>query len=41
VLTKVGDKELSQAEKMSLLKNSPVESLAVGPEIVPWPPPGF
>jgi hypothetical protein len=41
VQTKVGDKELSQAEKMGLLKNTPVESLAAGPEIVPRPPPGF
>jgi hypothetical protein len=41
VQSKVGDKELSQAEKMSLLKNDPTESLAAGPEIVPRPPPGF
>jgi hypothetical protein len=41
VQTKVGDKELSQAEKMSLLKNTPAESLAASPEIVPRPPPGF
>jgi hypothetical protein len=41
VQSKVGDKELSQAEKMSLLKNDPVESLAAGPEIVPRPSPGF
>jgi hypothetical protein len=41
VQTKVGDKELSQAEKMSLLKNTPTESLAAGPEIIPRPPPGF
>jgi hypothetical protein len=41
VQTKVGNKELSQAEKMGLLKNTPVESLAVGPEIIPRPPPGF
>jgi hypothetical protein len=41
VQSKVGDKELSQAEKMSLLKNDPAELLATGPEIVPWPPPGF
>jgi hypothetical protein len=41
VQSKVGDKELSQAEKMSLLKNAPAESLATGPEIVPRPPPGF
>jgi hypothetical protein len=41
VQTKAGDKELSQAEKMGLLKNTPAELLAVGPEIIPWPPPGF
>jgi hypothetical protein len=41
VQTKVGDKELSQAEKMGLLKNTPGESLAAGPEIIPRPPPGF
>jgi hypothetical protein len=41
VQTKVGDKELSQAEKMGLLKNAPAESLAAGPEIIPRPPPGF
>jgi hypothetical protein len=41
VQTKVGDKELSQAKKMSLLKNTPAESLAASPEIVSRPPPGF
>jgi hypothetical protein len=41
VQTKVGDKELSQAEKMDLLKNAPAESLAAGPEIIPRPPPRF
>jgi hypothetical protein len=41
VQTKVGDKELSHAEKMGLLKNDPAELLAAGPEIVPRPPPGF
>jgi hypothetical protein len=41
VQTKVGDKELSQAEKMGLLKNTPAESLAAGPKIIPQPPPGF
>jgi hypothetical protein len=41
VQTKVGDKELSQAEKMSLLKNTSAESLAASLEIVPQPPPGF
>jgi hypothetical protein len=37
VQTKIGDKELSHAEKVSLLKNDPAESLAAGPEIVPQP----
>jgi hypothetical protein len=41
VQTKVGDKELSQAEKTGLLKNTPVESLAASPEIIPRPPPRF
>jgi hypothetical protein len=41
VQTKAGDKELSQAEKMGLLKNTPADSLAAGPEIIPRPPPGF
>jgi hypothetical protein len=41
VQTKVGDKELSQTEKMGLLKNTPAESLAAGPEIIPWPPRRF
>jgi hypothetical protein len=41
VQTKAGSKELSQAEKMGLLKNVPAESLVAGPEIVPRPPPGF
>jgi hypothetical protein len=41
VQTKVGDKELSHAKKMALLKNDLAESLAAGPEIVPRPPPGF
>jgi hypothetical protein len=41
VQTKVRDKELSLAKKMNLLKNTPVESLATGPEIIPRPPPGF
>jgi hypothetical protein len=35
VQTKVGDKELSQTEKMGLLKNTPAESLAAGPKIIP------
>jgi hypothetical protein len=41
VQTKVGDKELSQAEKMGLLKNTLAELLTAGPEIVPRPPLGF
>jgi hypothetical protein len=41
VQTKIGDKEMSAAEKVGLLKNNPVEELAAGPEIVPRPPPGF
>jgi hypothetical protein len=41
VQTKVGNKELSQAKKMGLLKNAPAESLAAGPEIIPRPPLGF
>jgi hypothetical protein len=41
VPTKMGSKEMSAAEKIGLLKNDPAESLAVGPEIIPRPPPGF
>jgi hypothetical protein len=41
VQTKVGDKELSQAEKTGLLKNTLVESLAAGPKIILRPPLGF
>jgi hypothetical protein len=41
VQTKIGDKELSHAEKIGLLKNDPAESLAAGPKIVPRPPPSF
>jgi hypothetical protein len=41
VQTKIGDKELSNTEKISILKNDPVESLIAGPEIIPRPPPGF
>jgi hypothetical protein len=41
VPTKMGSKEMSTAEKIGLLKNDPAESLAVGPEIIPRPPPGF
>jgi hypothetical protein len=35
VQTKIGDKELSNAEKIGILKNDPAESLIVGPEIIP------
>jgi hypothetical protein len=41
VQTKIGDKELSNAEKIGLLKNDPAECLIAGPEIIPRPPPGF
>jgi hypothetical protein len=41
VQSKVGNKELTQAKKMGLLKNAPAESLAAGPEIVPGHPSDF
>jgi hypothetical protein len=41
VQTKIGDKELASAEKISLLKNDPVEVLVAGLEIIPRPPAGF
>jgi hypothetical protein len=41
VQTKIGDRELSSAEKIGVLKNDPTETLAAGPEIIPQPPPGF
>jgi hypothetical protein len=41
VQTKIGDKELSNTEKIGILKNDPMESLIAGPEIIPRPPPGF
>jgi hypothetical protein len=41
VQTKIGDKELSSAEKIGILKNDLAETLAAGPEIIPRPPPGF
>jgi hypothetical protein len=41
VQTKIGDRELSSAEKIGILKNDPVETLAAGLEIIPRPPPGF
>jgi hypothetical protein len=41
VQTKIGDKELSNVEKIGILKNDLAESLIAGPEIIPQPPPGF
>jgi hypothetical protein len=41
VQTKVQEKELSSAEKIGILKNDPVETLAAGLEIIPRPPAGF
>jgi hypothetical protein len=41
VQTKIGDKELTSAEKVGLLKNDPMEVLAAGPEIIPRPLAGF
>jgi hypothetical protein len=41
VQTKIGDKEMSNAEKIGLLKNDPAKLLAAGPEIIPRPPSGF
>jgi hypothetical protein len=41
VQTKVQEKELSSAEKISILKNDPAETLTAGPEIIPRPPAGF
>jgi hypothetical protein len=41
VQTKIGDKELSNAKKIGILKNDPIESLIAGPEIIPRPSPGF
>jgi hypothetical protein len=41
VQAKIGDKELSSAEKIGILKNDPVETLAAGLEIIPRLPPGF
>jgi hypothetical protein len=41
VQTKIGDKELANAEKVGLLKNDPAEVLAAGLEIIPRPPAGF
>jgi hypothetical protein len=41
VQTKIGDKKLSNAKKIGILKNDLAESLTAGPEIIPRPPPGF
>jgi hypothetical protein len=41
VQTKVQEKDLQSAEKIGILKNDPVETLAAGPEIIPRPPTGF
>jgi hypothetical protein len=41
VQTKIGDRELSSAEKIGILKNDLAETLAAGPEIIPRPPLGF
>jgi hypothetical protein len=40
VQTKIGDKELSNTEKIGILKNDLAESLITGPEIIPRPPLG-
>jgi hypothetical protein len=41
VQTKIGDKELSNTDKIGILKNDLAESLTADPEIIPRPPPGF
>jgi hypothetical protein len=41
VQTKFQERELQSAEKIGILKNDPVETLAAGPEIIPRPPAGF
>jgi hypothetical protein len=41
VQTKIGEKDLSNTEKIGLLKNDLTESLTAGPVIIPRPPPGF
>jgi hypothetical protein len=41
VQTKVQEKKLQSAEKISILKNDLAETLAAGPEIIPRPPAGF
>jgi hypothetical protein len=35
VQSKIGDKQLSNAEKIGILKNDPAESLTASPEIIP------
>jgi hypothetical protein len=41
VQSKIGYKELSNVEKIGIIKNDLAESLIAGPEIIPRPPPGF
>jgi hypothetical protein len=41
VQTKFVEKELQSAEKISILKYDPAETLIAGPEIIPRPPAGF
>jgi hypothetical protein len=41
VQTKIGDRELSNAEKVGILKNDLTKTLAAGLEIIPRPPPDF
>jgi hypothetical protein len=41
VETKVREKELQNADKIGILKNDLVETLAAGPKIIPHPPVGF
>jgi hypothetical protein len=41
VQTKIGNRELTSAEKIGLLKNDPAKVLAAGPEIIPRPSAGF
>jgi hypothetical protein len=41
VQTKVQEKDLQSAENIGILKNGPAETLATGPEIIPYPPTGF
>jgi hypothetical protein len=41
VQTKVQEKDLQSAEKIGILKNDPVETLAASSKIIPHPPAGF